>query len=218
MEIIYNSPFWKSEDCKIYASGSDFGGRLGIKTADKSIVNEIPFLTDLSIKKIVTGPYVSIAITNDFKVYSSGDDDYGTNGHGQKGINNKTWKMIDSLRNIDIIDVSMGYNFAVFLSKSGQVYSCGINDYAQLGLGVKEERDDFILRIPTRIDYFNENKVIIKAVACGRKHCIALDINGKVYTWGKQLGNPQYLKPELITDLKEVADEILVGYDHSIIK
>eukprot|EP01084_Bolivina_argentea_P129553 228796_1 len=72
MEVVYNSPFWKSEDGKIYASGSDNGGRLGIKTADKSIVNEIPFLTDLSIKKIVTGTYVSIAITNDFKVYSSG--------------------------------------------------------------------------------------------------------------------------------------------------
>eukprot|EP01084_Bolivina_argentea_P113332 202006_1 len=84
---------------------------------------------------------------------------------------------------------------------------------------MKEELDDFILRIPTRIDYFNENKVIIKAVACcGITHCIALDINGKVYTWGKQFGNPQFLKPELITDLKEVVDEILVGDDHSIIK
>eukprot|EP01084_Bolivina_argentea_P030494 56489_1 len=112
----------------------------------------------------------------------------------------------------------MGDKFAVFLSKSGQVYSCGINHCAQLGLDVKEEHDDFILRIPTRIDYFNKNKVIIKAVACGENHCIALDINGKVYKWGKQFGSPQYLKPELITDLKEVVDEILVGSDHSIIK
>eukprot|EP01083_Nonionella_stella_P102575 291889_1 len=86
-----DAPFWKTDDESIYTScthtwiGTE--GCVGIIKVDWSQrINKIPFLSQLSIKKMLSGRWCSIAICNDGSVYSTGHGyGNGDNGLGEKG-------------------------------------------------------------------------------------------------------------------------------------
>eukprot|EP01083_Nonionella_stella_P214670 773302_1 len=68
-----DAPFWKAVDGSIYTSCShNSRGCVGIEVDKNKLINKIPFLSQLSIKKMVSGCYCSIAICNDGSVYSTG--------------------------------------------------------------------------------------------------------------------------------------------------
>eukprot|EP01083_Nonionella_stella_P292770 995825_1 len=127
-------PFWKAEDGLIYTSClSNIEGRVGVEVDKNKAINKIPFLSQLSVKKMVSGFRCSIAICNDGSVYSTGTGDgKGDNGLGLR-IHNKSWQRIECLE--DIIDCDFGDKFVIFLSSSGRVFSAGVNGHGQLGLG-----------------------------------------------------------------------------------
>eukprot|EP01083_Nonionella_stella_P030230 82908_1 len=67
-----DAPFWKADDGLIYTScDANILGRVGVKVDGNKAVNKIPFLSQLSIKKMVSGYCCSIAICNDGSVYST---------------------------------------------------------------------------------------------------------------------------------------------------
>eukprot|EP01083_Nonionella_stella_P177185 622080_1 len=79
-----DAPFWKAEDGWIYTScNSNVFARVGAEVDKNKLINKIPFLSQLSIKKMVSGCGCSIAICNDGSVYSTGTGGYkGDNGLG----------------------------------------------------------------------------------------------------------------------------------------
>jgi alpha-tubulin suppressor-like RCC1 family protein len=79
-----------------------------------------------------------------------------------------------------IQSISCGHNFALFLSAYGGVYSMGkTNMFGQLGHG------DITPRLrPTLIEFFPQINERISYISCGYKHCAALSLTGKTYTWG----------------------------------
>eukprot|EP01083_Nonionella_stella_P102879 293189_1 len=121
-----DAPFWKAEDASIYTScnDNDYGGvhsGVGVEVDANKLIQKIPFLSQLSIKKMVSEFRCSIAICNDGSVYSTGTGvyiAYGDNGLGAKGIDNTSWKRIECLE--DIIDCDFGDRFVIFLSSSGR--------------------------------------------------------------------------------------------------
>eukprot|EP01083_Nonionella_stella_P289429 984875_1 len=146
-----DAPFWKAEDGSIYTSNVFY--RLGVEVDENELVNKIPFLSQLSIKKMVSGRGCSIAICNDGSVYSTGEGHRkGDNGLGAEGVDNKSWKRIECLE--DIIDCDFGHLFVIFLSSSGRVFSAGVNDCGQLGLNTKDDYPEWIMRNPMEIEYF----------------------------------------------------------------
>eukprot|EP01083_Nonionella_stella_P022673 62701_1 len=92
---IGRAPFWKAEDGSIYTScNSNDHGRVGVDVDKNKLINKIPFLSQLSVKKMVSGFRCSIAICNDGSVYSTGTGDgKGDNGLGLR-IHNKSWQRI----------------------------------------------------------------------------------------------------------------------------
>ena len=73
-----------------------------------------------------------------------------------------------------------GYNFALFVSTSGLVYSYGKdNKEGQLGHGDTNPRDQ-----ATLIETLKVLKVKVNQIACGFKHVICRSTLKKVYTWG----------------------------------
>eukprot|EP01083_Nonionella_stella_P306576 1074216_1 len=213
-----DAPFWKAEDGSIYTSCNDnYGGRVGVEVDENKLINKIPFLSQLSINKMVSGSYCSIAICNDGSVYSTGTGyGEGENGLGAKGVDNESWKRIECLE--DIIDCDFGYGFVIFLSSSGRVFSAGRNDHGQLGLNTKESSSEHIMRNPTEIEYFPDTSKYMKDIAeelksvthlpaaivdviiihlppvvpivsirCWDNGVVALDCNGNLYQWGKSL-------------------------------
>eukprot|EP01083_Nonionella_stella_P055607 146585_1 len=123
-----SAPFWQTEEGSIYTSyDTNLRGRAGVELDKNKAINKIPFLSQLSIKKMISGYCCSIAICNDGSVYSTGTGNRnGDNGLGAKGKDNTSWKRIECLK--DIIDCDFGNEFAIFLSSSGRVFSCGRND------------------------------------------------------------------------------------------
>jgi len=58
------------------------------------------------------------------------------------------------------------------------LYVHGKDKYSRLGIGPNIEKSVNIVRIPF------ENHIKMIGISCGYKHCLAWDIDGKIYSWG----------------------------------
>eukprot|EP01084_Bolivina_argentea_P084995 153648_1 len=132
----------------------------------------------------------------------------------EKDINSVcTWRKIDIYESI--ISVVAGSKHSLFVSSNGNVYSCGKNQRGQLGNS--SVGNECIL--PRKIVYFEKHNIQIVKVGCGHTFNIALDNNGKVYTWGfgrfGQSGNGHINdthEPQMIESLKhEIVVDIECG-------
>jgi len=112
--------------------------------------------------------------------------------------------------------IACGKSHTLILTKEGQVYSCGSNDYGQLG---HEKPRTKLYAIPG-LDAW---KIVL--VACGENHSLALNEWGQVLSWGcnlyGQLGlnniNDMNSKPRIVKDLvTSYVIQIACGYKHSL--
>ncbi len=71
--------------------------------------------------------------------------------------------------------VAGGDRHSVIVSGRGRVFTCGSNDYSQLGHDKNQSRFE-------KVDALDPYTVV--AVACGQSHNLALDQWGKVFSWG----------------------------------
>lgn len=113
--------------------------------------------------------------------------------------------------------VSCGNNFVVFLTSNGEVYSWGSKISNALG----KNRLSSYNQIKLVPELYN-NASMIKDIACGSKHCLALSTNGIIYTWGEgkfgQLGNGRLdnsSKPEPINISLQSIIAIKAGHNSS---
>ena len=110
------------------------------------------------------------------KLYTFGNGDFGRLGHGDN-MPQKTAKLVDILRDKNIVKFTCGMRHTLALSADGAVYSWGYGGDGQLG------HSDFEMRtMPAQIKALGAEH--IKDIACGEKHSAALTAGGDVYTWG----------------------------------
>jgi alpha-tubulin suppressor-like RCC1 family protein len=124
-----------------------------------------------------------------------------------------------------VVDLSCGRNHTVLVSDDGLVFSWGSNMNGSLGRPCSAEGgggSSTFSSIPTTISLL-QSAFIIKA-RCGRYHNIALDIDGRVYTWGDnsegQCGlntNAEEVRPSLVDSLSNNAliENIFAGAYYS---
>jgi alpha-tubulin suppressor-like RCC1 family protein len=65
--------------------------------------------------------------------------------------------------------VSAGDGFSVFLDQLGVVFTCGKANFGRLGQGHL-----FSLNNPAPISWFTKNKLPIKDIEAGGRHCLAI--------------------------------------------
>lgn len=100
-----------------------------------------------------------------------------------------------TLKMLCITQIVAGWEHSVALTSEGILYSwgCGYKDSRRgvippvLGIGSNEGR-----MLPERIACLEEIK--IAKVTCGWDHCLALDVNGKVLSWGSGQNGTQTFK------------------------
>ena len=93
--------------------------------------------------------------------------------------NNYQWKQLSIFRNRNIIKIRSGYEYSLFLQSNGNIWCVGRNSNGQLGLHHNKD-----INKPTRIKYFVLNKIAIWEIKCGGLHCLALDVDDNLYSWG----------------------------------
>jgi hypothetical protein len=144
----------------------------------------------LSDKRVVAcscGDTHTLCVTSDGLLYSFGRNSNGQLGNGRTD-DNTTPAVVEALQGQKVIAVSCGAEHSVVATETGQVYAWGWGRYGNVGDGQKVDR------LTPTLSAIPENRRIV-AVASGWRHSLALDAEGRVYSWGwgsyGQLGHGQ---------------------------
>ncbi|XP_047341191.1 probable E3 ubiquitin-protein ligase HERC1 [Impatiens glandulifera] len=131
----------------------------------------------------VSTKYKHIAfVTRSGDVFTCGDNSFGGCGHKtDSDINDnlilKPRLVEGALKGIPCKQVAVSYNFTVFLTRDGRVYTCGRNNHGQLGHGDRVNR-----RTPTRVKSLVH--CVVVHVTAGETFTLALTKDGKLYSFG----------------------------------
>jgi alpha-tubulin suppressor-like RCC1 family protein len=144
-------------------------------------------LTNRYYASIACGENHTIFLTNDGKVYSCGYNDFGQLGLGDT-TNRTTPQPISTLNSFTITAIACGRNHTVFLTNDGKVYSCGYNDYGQLGKPYNATNPSIVPELITTTTVGGTptafNNLTITAIDCGIIHTVFLTNDGMVYSCG----------------------------------
>lgn len=159
-------------------------------------------------EKIIAGAcggHHSIIVSNLGNVYTAGQGSSGQLGIGKMPETQKSFVRIpgSAFNGEKAVNCSAGREFSMVVTEEGSVFSFGHPIYGQLGNGTEGkyiERANKItytfLKVPYKIAFQRpesdsplgkaekDKPVKIKGVACGANHTIAMDEEGKLYSWG----------------------------------
>jgi alpha-tubulin suppressor-like RCC1 family protein len=169
-----------TDDGRVYAWGSNEGGRLGAGSGLGDRINlpvPVSTLDGTRITKISAGNFNSLALDENGKVYEWG---WRTSGA------TATPSHISFFDGKGIVDIDAGLNFSVALGADGKVYTWGHNAHGQLGNGPGGTADT-----PSQVLGLGGKNIV--SVAAGYNYVIALSADGEISAWGDnsegQLGN-----------------------------
>ncbi|XP_024882774.1 probable E3 ubiquitin-protein ligase HERC4 isoform X1 [Temnothorax curvispinosus] len=147
---------------------------------------------------------------------------WGSTIHGELGLGGIEDENIFMPREVDfteaknVVQIACGENYSVAITKDGQVYSCGNNDYGQLGHEKARKR----LQLIPGLDAF-----VFRKIACGNCHTLAVNEWGQLFSWGCNVNGQLGLNivestervPRMVKVLgANVIVQIACGVEHSI--
>lgn len=166
-----------SEDCQL---GLDSKANIMRPTVVESMLGVQFSGRNFNSPPLVGGSRNTLAIDSEGQVWSWGWNDRGTLGHGHRKKEAKP-RRVAALKDVRITQVALGGWHCLALSKEGQVYAWGGNEYLQCG--IDEGYRDVLL--PTMC----VPNLRVRQVACGGMHSLALTEDGQVWVWGEPWGD-----------------------------
>ena len=111
----------------------------------KTVTNDFEKLVikeGVKVKQVVASDALCLALLENGEVYGWGYNSYGILGNGYElnGIYPTPQKLY--INNID--SISLGSGFAIFSTRTGEIYGIGRNEYGQLGTGDTISRNEFV--------------------------------------------------------------------------
>jgi len=153
------------------------------------ISNYMPdrFLKD-KIKKIFGGETHTFTVLKDNTIFCNGNNGFGQLGLHRSTSDNSLTSFINfSVQNLElskkIKKITCGYAYTMFLTKDGNVYSCGAGENGRLGLNSKVD-----ISRPQLINFQKKNIKIID-IQCGSTMSIFLSSDFEVYSCGQKFYN-----------------------------
>lgn len=158
---------------RLFAWGYNNHGQLGNGNRLNSRI-PIHVATNLRWRKVVSGESHVLGVSTNGTLHT-----WGRNNRGQLGTGSISFTAtMDPVRigeDSDWTDVAAGFEYSMALRDNGEIFSFGINNYGQLGLG------DIVNRTsPTRV-----NLPVVSRIFAGYFHSFAIQMNGDVYAWGR---------------------------------
>ncbi|KAJ5067811.1 regulator of chromosome condensation [Anaeramoeba ignava] len=183
---------------------------------------------DRIIQDIVSGENSIYLLTSNQNVYGIGSNELGQLGLYSKTLN-ETEKPILIMKNVSKIFSGIDSKHVFLLNSNQELFGCGYNEYAQLGLGESRKQETKIQKL-TKIQNIPKGEII--DIQCGTSHSIMFIENQnqnpkrKLYSCGNYRFNglDKYKHTNEFTEIKsslfENDDNILdfsVGNIHTLI-
>ncbi|KAM3863004.1 putative E3 ubiquitin-protein ligase HERC4 [Diretmus argenteus] len=204
------------QDGTVYTCGCNDLGQLGHEKSRKK-PEQVVALDAQIIVAVSCGEAHTLALNDKGHIFS-----WGLGSDGQLGLNNfeecvRVPRNIKSLSDVQIAQVACGYWHSHALSRAGQVFSWGQNQYGQLGLGIVGQG----ISTPQVIQSLQG--IPFAQISAGGTHSFALTLSGAVFGWGcnkfGQLGlndNNDRRFPTLLKSLRsQRVINICCGEDHT---
>lgn len=135
-----------------------------------------------AVKAIGCGSYHTlVALAANGYVYAAGLNNYGQLGVGSTA-NHVELQLVDDLTPHNVAAVEGGTHHSVVLTNDGAVFTFGRADSGQLGAQDTCQTGDFKDR-PQRVA-FPDASVVVRAIAAGSNHALALTERNALYAWG----------------------------------
>jgi len=176
----------KSESWKVWTFGRNSDGfELGTSSAqlyqDTPIVMNTTSLEGKSIRSIAMGYQHTVIVDSDGHVFTWGNSKKGAlcNGATESKVSLPT-RIPQSLALFgkEIVDVAAGRFHTLLRSSEGEVFACGSCNYGECGI------NSHSVQKPTLVDLKNLEGVTISQIAAGDSHSLAVDTNGRAYSFG----------------------------------
>lgn len=174
-----------SEEKKLYVTGDNSHGAIGIPKSKEYILKPDENLHLSHVKKVQCGEFFSLVLNEFGSVFTCGKNDQGQLGVSSNGNSNLySFKQIEnSVSDKNIIDIACGLHHSLLLSQNGTVYTCGKNDHLQCGKNKKKK----VISIFTKIRDL-EN---IQQISCGNYYSLCVNSSGEGFIFGDYRLQPQ---------------------------
>ena len=201
----------------VYTFGRNNNGSFGLGDIDISYSSsplQIDVLKDIDF--LTCSHYHTVAKTIYNEIFVWGSDSCGNLGIGStEYFESKPVKCVDWPDNT--IDIKCGVSHVLVLTSSQDVYSCGSNEYYELGRIVDDDHAISLQKI--------DNLSNVVRIECGKYHSLCIDVESRLFVFGDnfkgQLGlDENVAKVQLPVEhptLSNVID-ISSGGDHTFIK
>ncbi|XP_018107775.1 probable E3 ubiquitin-protein ligase HERC6 isoform X2 [Xenopus laevis] len=209
------------DEGEIYSWGDGSEGQLGtgIFSSKNFKPKRISGLSNTKIMQISCGNFHSVALSEDGRVFSWGQNKCGQLGLGSQIINQATPQLVKSLKGIPLVQVTAGGSQSFALSMLGTVFAWGKNNAGQLGFKSDPQKGTFK---PYAVNSLRNLGVAY--ISCGEEHTAVLSKDGSVYTFGDdtygQLGQHtgnQTSVPQKIEDYTKQVSQVACGRYHTLL-
>jgi alpha-tubulin suppressor-like RCC1 family protein len=154
----------------LYSCGLNQGGRLGL--GDTTSRNVLTFVS--SGWDVVRSGGPTLALTADGELYSCGQNDAGQLGLGDNSDRHVLTFVSERSPGDSWVDMWAGHAYIMLLTENGDLYTCGENNFGQLGLGHKNNINT--------LTYVSSGWKVIRS---GWQHTLAIDNTGDLYACGR---------------------------------
>jgi alpha-tubulin suppressor-like RCC1 family protein len=199
---------------EVYAWGNGSDGKLGLgDEQDRSTPTLLPYFAQerIPVQNITAGYYHSSAIDEFGNVYTWGWGEHGQLGHGEP-VSELQPRLVAALVGQHVTQMSCGGFHSACVTVRGELYTWGLSDYGQLGLGdVSSVSDKQRILLPAPVTALAD--LHAEAVACGWwQTCVTTRV--------KETGNESLPKVDLenegvapyLEDFnKFMSDDVLTG-------
>ena len=206
-----------SEKPGLFAWGINDMGQIGMEEKTVASPVSVPGFKDSIVKDVACGESHTAVLLNNGKLIMLGSNEFGQCGISDESMFSASFHEVH-IKDEKFVRVSCGDNFTLAITKSGKIFSCGLNDHWELGF-----ESDGSVRIPTLVTSLFGVPVV--SIACGSAHCLALSATGQVFSWGRNkygnlgLGHTREAKgPHIISSLSGVRIvKVSCGSSHSAV-
>ena len=165
-------------DGSVWACGYNGYGQLGLgDTTYRTSFTQITTNINNDVSQIACGYYHTIILKNNGSVYAC-----GRNNYGELGLNDTTQRttFTQVTTNIsEIKQIACGNYHTFILKNDGSIWSCGRNNYGQLGWGTSDSNThSTFIQVTTNIN--ND----VKQVSTSGSHTFILKKDGSAWTCG----------------------------------